>query len=152
MSRPVPVVVLRFVLALSAVVVSAQAAWTQPRIAVNDVDAPAGVTVAAGAVARVAVSDGPANTTDWIAFYPVGAADTGYLAWQYLTGTTAPPGVGLSTAALTFSVPVSPGDYEFRLFANNGFTRLATSTVVTVAAPSSETAVNGGAPGSPVEV
>ena len=59
MSRPVPVVVLRFVLALSAVVVSAQAAWTQPRIAVNDVDAPAGVTVAAGAVARVAVSDGP---------------------------------------------------------------------------------------------
>jgi hypothetical protein len=66
MSSPAQVVVLRFVLALSVIVVPAQAAWTQPRIAVNDVEAPAGVTVAAGAVARVTVSDGPANTTDWI--------------------------------------------------------------------------------------
>jgi hypothetical protein len=133
-------------------VVPAQAAWTQPRIAVNDALPPAVVAANAGGTAAVVVSGGPANTTDWIAFYPVGAADTGYLAWQYLSGTTSPPGVGLSTAALTFGVPVSPGDYEFRLFANNGFTRLATSTVVTVAASSSQIAVNGGAPGSPVEV
>jgi hypothetical protein len=29
-------------------------------------------------------------------------------------------------------MPATPGNYEFRFFANNGYTKLATSTTVTV--------------------
>ena len=52
------------------------------------------VSVAAGSVASVVVSEGPANTTDWIGFYPVGAADTAYLVWYYLNGATSAPRPG----------------------------------------------------------
>ncbi len=136
------VAVVRFALAMSAVVASGQAAWSQPRLAVNGVDSPAGVSVAAGSVASVAVSDGPANTTDWIGFYPVGASDTAYLVWYYLNGATSAPPTGLASAALNVVVPVSPGTYEVRLFAANGYARLATSGTITVQPSSATIRVN----------
>ena len=98
----------------------------------------------------MAVSGGPSNTTDWVGLYAAGAADPSFLEFRYLNGTTPPPTAGVSAATLSFTTPTSPGDYEFRFFANNGYGRLATSSVATVAPSSASVTVNGIAPPAPV--
>ena len=152
MSRPALVNAVRVALVLWGLAAFAEPAWGQPRLAVNGVDAPANVSVAAGSVASVVVSEGPANTTDWIGFYPVGAADTAYLVWYYLNGATSAPPTGLASAALHVLVPVSPGTYEVRLFAANGHTRLATSGPITVEPSSATIRVNDAVPPAALQI
>lgn len=132
----------RVVLVLGFVLASAVSAWTQT-LSANGVPAPGSVSLSAGVPISASVTDGPGNTTDWIALYPAGAADGAYLAWRYLNGSTAPPATGLTTATVTFSGLVAAGDYEIRFFANNGYTRLATSGVISVSASSAQLTVNG---------
>jgi hypothetical protein len=91
----------------------------------------------------VGVAGGPGNSTDWIALFAVGAPDSGYLSWSYLNGTTAPPTNGQTSATVLTYAPLAAGDYEWRLFANNGWTRIATSGVVTVTASAATLAING---------
>ena len=62
--------------------------------------------------------------TDWIGLYKVGDPDTGYSAWQHTGGTT--------SGSTTFTAPSQAGQYEFRYFLNNGYTKTATSNTVTV--------------------
>ena len=112
-------------------------------VAVNGQAPPNGVTVAAATSVAIAISNGPGNTTDWIALYPIGAADSGYLSWSYLSGTTTPPASGLTSATFATYAPLTPGDYEWRLFANNGWSRIATSSVVSVTASTAVLTVNG---------
>ena len=97
---------------------------------VPQVTAPA--SVAAGGTITVLVQDGPANVTDWVAFYSSGSADQTFLDWMYLSGTRVAPAAGQSSASLTFTAPSTPGTYQFRFFASNSYTRLATSAIVTV--------------------
>ena len=61
------------------------------------------------------------TATDWIGLYEPGAADTEYLTWSYTNGE--------ARGRVPFELPswLSPGSYELRLFANNGYKRLATS-------------------------
>jgi hypothetical protein len=66
-----------------------------------------------------------------------------YLDWRYLSGTTTPPATGMSDATIAFQLPVVAGQYEFRLFANNGWQRLASSSVVIVNPSAIQIAVNG---------
>jgi RHS repeat-associated protein len=68
------------------------------------------------------------SATDWIGLYPTGAADTGFVSWQYTDGTAA------GNAPFLIPVNAAAGTYELRLFSNDGFTRLATSAGVSVAA------------------
>jgi YD repeat-containing protein len=103
-----------------------------PVVLVNSTAPPTVVTVSPSASVTVAVSNGPANTTDWVALAQAGSNDFTYISWQYLNGAQSPPGSGLSSATLTFTMPATTGNYEFRFFANNGYTKLATSTTVTV--------------------
>ena len=103
-----------------------------PVVVVNGTAPPTTVTVSPSATVTVAVSNGPANPTDWVALAQVGSSDYSYISWQYLNGFQTPPGSGLSSATLTFTMPATTGNYEFRFFANNGYTKLATSTTVTV--------------------
>jgi hypothetical protein len=139
----------RIVFSVIGVMMSATVASAQPQLAVNGTLAPSPVAVQAGSVATITVSSGPGNTTDWIALYPIGAADAAYLDWKYLNGSTAPPASGLTSATIVFPMPVTAGDYEIRLFANNGYQRLATSTVVTVTAATTQITINGtAAPGT----
>lgn len=122
-------------------------AYGQTQVAVNSVNAPNPLTVGAATALSVAIDGGPGNAADWIALYAAGAPDSQYLSWQYLSGSTSPPSVGLTTATLAVQAPVVSGSYEIRLFANNGFTRLATSGAIFVEAPTGHLAVNGvGAP------
>lgn len=69
----------------------------------------------------------PAN--DWIGMYIVGSSDTSYISWQYTSGTT--------SGSTSFSAPDQVGQYEFRYFTNNTFSRTATSNALTVTDTSS---------------
>jgi subtilisin family serine protease len=93
-----------------------------PPPAVLDVSTTA---VNGGDAVTVTLSDGPGNNNDWLALAGVGDPDTTYLQWIYVSP-------GATTATWTVTMPATPGDYEFRLFENNGYTRLATSPTVTV--------------------
>lgn len=112
-------------------------------VAVNGQAPPDALTVGAATSVAISVSSGPGNTTDWIALYPIGAPDSAFLNWTYLNGTSTPPASGLTSAELTAHAPVTAGDYEWRLFANDGWTRITTSSVVTVTAPTAVLTVNG---------
>ena len=89
-------------------------------------------TASPGALIIVTVANGPGNAMDWVTLVSASAADTSYLAWKFLNDSGQIPAAGVTTATLTFTAPTTPGTYNFRLFANNTFTKLATSTPVTV--------------------
>jgi len=73
------------------------------------------------------------TTTDWIGLYVPGAPNTAYLAWIYVSCSQI-PGAAMAAGSCAFTVPSSltPGTYELRLLANNGYTALATSVPLTV--------------------
>ena len=89
---------------LCAVFGSGTRAFAQAQMAVDGAMPPATRSVAAGTVVSVAMSDGPANATDWIGLYATGAADGTYLDWRYLNGTTAAPAVAQANATVTFAL------------------------------------------------
>jgi hypothetical protein len=82
-------------------------------------------TVAPGSQVTVTLTNGQGASSDWLAFAPTGAADNGYLQYVYV-------GAGVTTRTWTVTVPTTPGTYEFRLYKQASFVRLATSGVLTV--------------------
>ena len=82
-------------------------------------------SVAGGSALTVTLTNGLGGLADWLALAAVGAANNSYLHFTYV-------GQGVSTRTWTVIAPATPGTYEFRLFENNGYTRLATSPAVTV--------------------
>ena len=94
------------------------------------IDPPASLTlsapsVAPGGTATVTLAEGYGGAKDWIALAATGAANTSYLQWTYV-------GAGTITRTWTITAPSTAGTYEFRLFLNNGYTRVATSPILTV--------------------
>lgn len=92
---------------------------TPPTIAVSS------TTVAPGADVTATLTNAPGGASDWLALAATSAANTSYSTFIYV-------GAGVTTKTWTVKMPTTPGTYEFRLFANNGYTRLATSPTVTV--------------------
>jgi hypothetical protein len=82
-------------------------------------------TAATGAPVIVTLSAGLGGATDWIALAATSAPNTSYVKYAYI-------GSGVTSGSWTFTMPSTPGTYEFRLFPNNGYTRAATSPTVTV--------------------
>jgi subtilisin family serine protease len=127
-------------LATSPTVTVTPSSPEEPQTASLSVSATA---VNGGDAVTVTLSGGPGNNLDWLALAAVGDPDTSYVQYIYV-------GAGATSATWTVNMPSTPGDYEFRLLENNGYTRLATSPAVTVSAPPppvlevSATAVNGG--------
>src|SRR5207249_11523141 len=68
-------------------------------------------TVNPGDVITATVANGPGNPTDWVTFGLTTAADSGYVAWKYLSGSTTPPATGLTSATVQFTAPSAPGAY-----------------------------------------
>ncbi|MFA6257798.1 MAG: peptidoglycan-binding protein [Candidatus Paceibacterota bacterium] len=95
--------------------------------------------VAPGTTVTVNVSDGSKGAQEWVALYLASNPDSAYSVnsnWKYLNGTQTAPSTGLSSATLQFTLPTTPGVYNFRYFAKVGFaTRLAISPNITVATP-----------------
>ena len=69
------------------------------------------------------------TATDWIGLYKPGAANSPSITWRYTTGAAS------GSVPLVLPSTVIPDTYELRLFANNGYTRLATSTTFVVTLP-----------------
>jgi hypothetical protein len=66
----------------------------------------------------------PGNPKDWIGLYYSSASDRDYLSWKYLDGKT--------SGTITFSAPKEEGEYNLRIFENDGMTLLGKSTVFLV--------------------
>lgn len=73
----------------------------------------------------VAYAGAPGFDNDWIAMYRSGSPDTSYINRQYLDGK--------ENGTLILDSP-DPGSYDFRMFENDSYTRLAASNSVTVRA------------------
>jgi hypothetical protein len=118
-----------------------------PTVTVGPTSVPLGGTV------QVTVAGGPGNRGDWVGLSKVGSASTSTpLDWKYLSGTRTQPATGLASAVLTFTMPLTPGGYEFRFFKNSSYTLLATSPAVTVMPPTLTVSAATAAPGSPIQV
>src|SRR5262245_53147670 len=74
-----------------------------------------------------------ATATDWIGLYAPGAANTSFVDWIYVSCSKS-AGSARPSGSCGFTVPttVTPGTYQLRLLANNGFGLLATSNSFTV--------------------
>jgi hypothetical protein len=82
-------------------------------------------SVAPGGLVTVTLTGGLGGSTDWLAIAETSAPNTSYVQYIYV-------GSGVTTQTWTISAPTTAGTYEFRLFLNNGYTRVATSPTVTV--------------------
>jgi hypothetical protein len=81
-----------------------------------------------GQQVTVTLANGYGNALDWIALAQTGAPTTSYLQWTYV-------GAGVTSRTWTVTMPTAPGQYEFRLFLNNGFALQVASPAVAVTAP-----------------
>ena len=81
-------------------------------------------SIQGGSALTVTLTNGLGGSGDWLAFAVVGAANNSYVQYTYV-------GNGVSTRTWTITAPPTSGTYEFRLFENYGYTRLATSPAVT---------------------
>lgn len=94
-------------------------------------------TVVAGDTVTATWSNIPdPSATDWLGLYQAGAPDMSYISWVYVSGS-ATPSAPMASGSVTFTIPdtATPGSYEIRLFADNGYVRLATSSPVMVSEP-----------------
>jgi hypothetical protein len=73
------------------------------------------------------------TSTDWIALYVRGAGNATPLAWIYVSCSKT-PGAAKVSGSCAFPIPgsVAAGTYELRLFAADGYTRLAASNAFSV--------------------
>ncbi len=107
---------------------------TPAQIAINGVAPPDPVAVMPGSTVTVSITGGPGNPTDWVALAAQGAANSSYVAWQYLNGSTVAPASGLTGTTVSFTMPSTAGAYEARLFAANTYQRITTSAPITTSA------------------
>ena len=78
----------------------------------------------------------PAATNDWIGLFPLTAADSAYLDYEWTSSCTKTVGsTAQSAGTCSFPMPATAGSYELRLFRAGTFTKLATSATITVTAP-----------------
>jgi subtilisin family serine protease len=89
-------------------------------------------SVYAGDPVRLTLINPPGGAEDWLGLAAVGSASTDYLAFVGFANVP-------SGTSWTVDMPQTPGNYEFRLFLNYGYTQAAVSAAVTViAAPEPE--------------
>jgi hypothetical protein len=89
-------------------------------------------SVAPGAQVTVTFANGPGARWDWVGLFPVGNGNTGFVDWMYLSGNQTPPGAGIGGGSVIFTMPLTPGQYEFRFFYTYASSPLAVSATVTV--------------------
>ena len=83
------------------------------------------------------------TSTDWIGLYSPGAADTNFTSWIYVSCSMS-PGSARASGSCSYVLPatLSGGSYELRLLANDGYTRLATSSAFSVSTSANDAGVS----------
>ncbi len=92
---------------------------TTPSLTVSATEVQGGTNV------TVSLADGYGGSGDWLAFAATSASNTSYAQFTYV-------GTGITTRTWTVTTPLAGGTYEFRLFVNNTYTRVATSPTISV--------------------
>ena len=90
-------------------------------------------TIAAGSPVTATWS-GLANPVarDWIGIYTTTAGDLSFIDWRYVSCSQT-PGSAMAAGSCAFPTGgLTAGTYQFRLFRDDGYTRLATSNTFTV--------------------
>jgi hypothetical protein len=104
-------------------------------------------SINAGSAVTVTLTGGYGGSGDWLALARTTAPDNSYVKSTY---------VGAAVTERTWTVTItSAGTYEFRLFLNNGYTRVATSPSIVVAEgppPELTVSTTTAAPGTPITV
>jgi hypothetical protein len=78
-----------------------------------------------GQTVTVTLTNGLGGPTDWLSFAAVGSAENVYVTWTYV-------GAGVTSRTWTVTMPPTPGAYEFRLYRQASFIRIATGVAVQV--------------------
>jgi hypothetical protein len=113
---------------------------TPPAIAVNG--SAGTINVSANAPLAVSVTNGTGNVYDWVGFFQKGA--TNGFAWWYMNGGQSVPTAPLTSASFTATAPITPGEYEFRFFADtSGSASLIRSVSATIVVIPPAITVNG---------
>ena len=93
--------------------------------------------VGIGGTVTALVTDGPAKAGDWLGLFDgTGALVTSYRDWKYLNGARKLPDGGVANAVVPFTLPLTVGTYQLRLFDAGSYNVVATSPAITVSAPS----------------
>jgi subtilase family protein len=97
--------------------------------------------VAGGSITAAWSGIASPTSGDWIGLYTLGSANASFVSRIYVGCGASPSGSGAAAGScpLPIGSGVAAGTYQLRLFANNGFTLLATSGSFTVTAPSGTT-------------
>ena len=110
-----------------------------PDVSVNTASIQPGGTISAS------ITGGPGVPTDWVGFFPSGAAANGSTDWKHLNGTRTPPLLGMTSGTVSFVAPSTPGIYVVRFYSAlnvllSSSISITVSSAPTVAAPASVTA------------
>ena len=104
-------------------------------VTVNGIAPPNAAIARANSAVEFKVRGGYGHPSDWVATYPVGAANYPRPSdWSFLSGTWS-PGEPLYNATLQMNVPAAAGNYEVRLFPAGEWTPIATVPIVATPAP-----------------
>ena len=69
---------------------------------------------------------------DWIGIYTTAAGDQSFIDWRYVSCLQTPGSAAAAGACAFPTTGLGTGNYQFRLFRDDGFTKLATSNTFTV--------------------
>ncbi len=69
---------------------------------------------------------------DWIGIYTTAAGDQSFIDWRYVSCSQTPGSAAAAGACAFPTTGLGAGNYQFRLFRDDGFTKLATSNTFTV--------------------
>jgi hypothetical protein len=83
------------------------------------------LTAAPGTQITVTLANGYGGSGDWMSFAATTAANSTYQTFTYV-------GNAVTTRTWTVNAPSTPGTYEFRLFLDNTYNRVATSAPVVI--------------------
>jgi hypothetical protein len=82
-------------------------------------------SAAHGTQVTVTLTGGLGGPSAWLALAPTSSGETGYIVWEYV-------GSGVTSTTWTVTMPATAGTYEFRLYRDSGYIRIATSPTITV--------------------
>jgi hypothetical protein len=88
-----------------------------------------------GATVSATIANGTGKAGDWIGLYEASGAPTSYLQWQYLNRSHNKPSSGATAATVSFTLPLTAGTYNVRLFTDDSYKLTATSEAVRAVPP-----------------
>lgn len=93
-------------------------------ISVNGTASPNPIGLGAGVTATVTVTNAPGNAADWVGIFPASPEiqidANAWIDWKFLNDLRTQPLSGLTTATMTFTLPASLADLEFRFYGATG--------------------------------